>query len=433
MSYLTDDKPQRLASLDAYRGFVMLAMASSGLSLAKVSQSSAVLDQYNGTSFESAWHGLWSLLGYHTEHVAWTGCSFWDLIQPSFMFMVGVAMPFSYSRRREQGQSGGRLFGHVLWRSFVLVLLGIFLSSNWNKETNFTFTNVLAQIGLGYWFVYLLLGRSFLVQSAAIAAILGGYWYLFYQHPLPSEGFDYASVGLPADWPLFSGLAAHWNKNVNFAAWFDAHWLGVGFMNLFPRPAPFVFNDGGYQTLNFVPSMATMIFGLMTGEFLRRSGEPGWKAMRMFVAGLCMLAAGMAVDGTIWPHFHFDWTLCPIVKRIWTPSWAVFSTGWALVMLSAFYWLIDAHYYRRWAFPFVVVGMNSIAMYVMAQLLKPWVAGTLKIHIARDLFDGAASLGNGTKPLYLPAYGPMVQSAAVLFVLWLVCLWMYRRKIFVKI
>lgn len=397
----TSAKPPRLVCLDAYRGFVMLLMASGGLGIARVAA------QFPDSR-------LWRFLGYEFEHVPWTGCTLWDLIQPSFMFMVGVAMPYSYASRRARGDSTVRIAAHVIYRAMILILLGIFLRSDGHKQTYFTFEDVLTQIGLGYAFVYLLLGRGRTVQWLALAGILAGYWFLFYQHAAPGPGFDYASVGVSHDMTPFTGLAAHWNKNTNFAADFD-RW----FLNLFPREKPFQFNAGGYQTLNFIPSMATMIFGVMAGQLLRSGLEAKKKLARLVLSGTVCLAAGMALDQSIWPFVDRTWTLCPIVKRIWTPSWAVFSTGWTLWMLAAFFWLIEIVGLRRWAFPLIVVGMNSIAMYVLAELMPPWVRATLKTHLGPGLFGGP--------------YGAIVTSAATLCVLWLICLWMYRRKIFVRI
>ncbi len=246
-------------SLDAYRGFVMLAMASGGLGLARVAKS------HQGSP-------IWEFLGYHTDHVAWRGCSFWDLIQPSFMFMVGVSMPFSYANRRRLGQSWGALLRHAATRSLILIALAVFLSSPGGKGTNFVFTNVLAQIGLGYTFLFLLLNRRPVEQIAVALAILAAYWAWFAGYPLPPAGFDFKSVGLDEQWTRLTGFAAHWEKNTNAAAVFDA-W----FLNLFPRPGgkPFVFNEGGYATLNFIPSLATMIFGVVCGEWLRSPRTPG--------------------------------------------------------------------------------------------------------------------------------------------------------------
>jgi predicted acyltransferase len=365
-------------------------MASSGLGFVAVARKT-----------DSA---VWDFLAYQFDHVPWIGCSFWDLIQPSFMFMVGVAMPYSFAKRRERGDSELSLFLHVLGRSLILILLGVFLSSNGARETNFTFVNVLTQIGLGYTFLYLLLGRGVAVQLTAVAAILAGYWYVFFNHPLPGSEFDPAAVGLPKDWEQMTGLFAHWNKNANFAADFD-----VWFLNLFPRAQPFRFNSGGYQTLNFVPSLATMILGLMAGELLRGPRDAWQKARVLIGAGALCLVLGPVAGGTI----------CPVVKRIWTPSWTLFSAGWTFWMLAAFYWIIDLRGHRAWAFPLVVVGMNSIAMYCMAQLIRPWTARTLKTHFGQGIFDGT--------------YGPISESVAVLFVLWLACWWMYRSRIFIRI
>ena len=401
------DPPKRLVSLDAYRGFIMLVMASGGFAIAHVA--SELTEAGEPSRF-------WDILGFQFSHTPWTGCSFWDLIQPSFMFMVGVAMPYSYASRRTKGKTTQQIAGHAVLRAIILILLGVFLSSNGAQETNFTFVNVLTQIGLGYCFVLLLIGRGLAVQTAALAFILVGYWLAFALYPtLPLAQFDDKTLGVPVDWDhLFSGFFAHWNKNANFA-----HGVDVWFLNLFPRSKPFLFNRGGYQTLNFVPSMGTMIFGLMAGELLRGGKKPFEKFLNLAIGGAVCLVVGFVLAHTV----------CPSVKRIWTPSWAVFSTGWTLWMLAGFYWIIDIQGYRKWAWPFVVVGMNSIAMYCMAQLLKPWTARTIKTHFGQHLFEGTYA---GTE-VVANLYSPTLQSAAVLFAFWLVCVWMYRQKIFIRI
>ena len=220
-------------------------------------------------------------------------------------------------------------------------------------------------------------------------------------------------------WPFERGFAAHWEKNANVAAAFD-RW----FLNRFPRPEPFAFNEGGYATLNFVPSIATMLFGVLAGRWLRTGRSGGEKCLGLMLAGAVCLVAGTALD----PVY------CPVVKRIWTPSWVVYSTAWTCWLLAAFYGVIDVAGRRRWAFPFVVVGLNSIAMYVMAQLMKPWVRDQIKIHVGtlfrwlRDRF------GLPLDPrVFAGAYGPIVESASVTLVLWLICLWLYRRKVFLRI
>jgi predicted acyltransferase len=417
---ILSQRPERLTGLDAYRGFIMLAMASSGFGFAQVAK-----------RFPNC--ACWQTLSHQFQHLPWRGCTFWDMIQPSFMFMVGVALPFSYGSRRAAGQSWTQLFRHALVRSLVLIALAVFLSSNGThyKQTNFTFVNVLAQIGLGYMAVFLLVDRSPKVQLGTALAILAGYWLLFAAYPLPSPGFDRKALGIPDSLPAFTGLFAHWNMNTNAAAAFD-RW----FLNLFPRPAnePFLYNEGGYATLNFVPSIATMIFGLMAGELVRSQRSAPAKLQTLVAAGAVCLVLGMVLDATV----------CPIVKRIWTPSWAVYSTGWALLQLAFFYGVTDVAGYRRWAFPLVVVGVNSIAIYMMSQLLKPFIASTLRTHFGTSWaalaqapgVDGFVYEHTGMHldpHLFGGLCGPIFQSALVLFVLWLACFWMYRQRIFVKI
>jgi predicted acyltransferase len=290
----------------------------------------------------------------------------------------------------------------------VLILLAVFLSSAWSPQTNWVFTNVLAQIGLGYPFLFLLAFTRPRTQWLAACGILVGYWLAFAFHPLPASDFNWKAVGVPEDWPHLAGFAAHWEKNANFAASFD-RW----FLNLFPRSAPFVFSEGGYQTLNFIPSLATMIFGMQAGRLLRTDLAPGDKAARLAKYGLAGIALGTAIAMA---------GLCPIVKRIWTPSWAIFSAGVAAVLLAVFHAIIEGRGWRRWCLPLVVAGMNSIALYVLWQLMGGFIRDNVRRHLGRLVFD---SLG--------PAYAPMLERGTILVVLWLILLWMYRRGLFLRI
>jgi predicted acyltransferase len=389
----------RLVSLDAYRGFVMLLMVSAGLGIAAAEQ--------KAQHFRPFWH----FLAGQVDHVQWAGCSLWDLIQPSFMFIVGVALPFSLAKRIAQGQSFSRLLIHALWRSLLLVWLGIFLSSIGKPQTNFTFENVLTQIGMGYTFLFLLAWMRPRMQLLAAVVILVSYWLAFAIYPVPPAGFDHASVGVWRDWyNQFGqgGFAAHWDKNTNFAAHFD-----VWFLNLFPRPRRFEFNTGGYLTLSFIPSLATMTFGLLAGELLR-SAKPAEKKFWILIAcGFFGLLLGLIFDRT---------GACPIVKRIWTPAWTIYAGGWTCLLLAAFFGIIDWAGWRGWSFPFVVVGMNSIAIYCMANAgFKGFVARSLHTHLGTGFFEWAGVVA------------PILESATVLLILWLICYWMYRRKIFLKI
>jgi predicted acyltransferase len=162
-----------------------------------------------------------------------------------------------------------------------------------------------------------------------------------------------------------------------------------------------------------------MILGLMAGELLRGDQSKKDKFVILCLAGLFCLGLGLMLDATI----------CPSVKRIWTPSWAIFSSGWTFLMLAGFFGIIDIWGYQRWAFPLVIVGMNSIAVYMMAQLLKPWTSETLRRHLGQHVFEGTYF---GVR-WFDPVFEPVAKSAAFLIVIWLASLWMYRQKIFVKI
>lgn len=385
----------RNSALDTYRGFVMLLMMAEVLQLARVAR-----------AFPGNW--LWSVLAYHQSHVDWAGCSLHDTIQPGFSFLVGVALPYSIASRLAKGSTFGKLFGHALWRSFVLIALGIFLRSMHSPQTNFTFEDTLTQIGLGYPFLFLLGFRPPRWQWIALAVILTGYWLAWALYPVPGPGFDYQTVGVPANWQHhYSGFAAHWNKNSNLGAAFD-QW----FLNILPRPRPFVANGGGYLTLSFIPTLGTMILGLVAGRWLRQAA-PRIPMKRLLIAGAIGVAAGLLL--------HVS-GICPIVKRIWTPAWTLFSGGLCFLFLAAFSWIVDVKGYKKWAFPLVVIGMNSIAAYLIAHWFDRFLADSFRIHLGRNTFQ-----------IFGTALEPLLLGAAVLLTYWLILFWMYRRKIFLRI
>jgi len=387
----------RLASIDAYRGFVMLLMMAEVLQVGRVAQ-----------AFPQS--VFWQFLARHTDHAEWVGCTLHDLIQPSFSFLVGVALPFSIVSRRDRGQTTWTMTGHAVWRSFVLVFLGIFLrSAGPRAHLNFTFEDTLTQIGLGYSFLFLLGLRSVRMQWAAVGLILAGYWAAWAIYPLPAADFDYAKVGVSADWPYEAkGFAAHWNKNCNLGAAFD-QW----FLNLFPREKIFIANGGGYLTLSFIPTLGTMILGLIAGGWLRSELTIKQKLQRLATAGAMCLAFGLALDRL---------GLCPIVKRIWTPSWTLYSGGWCFLLLGGFYSLVDVCGWRRWAFPFIVIGLNSIAIYCLTHWIEGFIFNSLR-----------TCFGHGWPKMFGDTFEPLTSGAAVLLGLWLILYWMYRRKLFLRI
>ena len=388
----------RLLSLDAYRGFIMICLTWGGFGLGKFSELKMQAHP------DSSW---WRFFHAQFDHGPWAGWGFWDLIMPAFMFMVGMAMPFSQARRQREGQTRGQIVSHTLIRSGVLILLGIFLASHSRPNDAWTLTNTLAQIGLCYPLAALCAGCGYRVQAITAGAALIGTWLLFVLH----GGSSQLGPGITPEWATVnhSGIGQAWWKSSNVAHAFD-----VWFLNLFPQNAPFVNNDGGYHTLNFLPSLATMIGGIMCADWVRERDITNTRILRV----LLIAGAALVVAGELFGHSG----LCPLVKRIWTPSFSLVSTGMCVLMLAAFYYLVDMRGWQRWTFPLIVAGANSIALYMMSQLLKPWVTSLWQRYLGQDIFLIAG-----------PEWESVLRYPAIGFTFWLVAWWMYRNKIFVRI
>ncbi len=387
--------PPRNMAVDAYRGLVMLLM------MGEVMHFWAVWRAYPKSVF-------WHILAWNQTHVPWAGMSLHDTIQPGFTFLVGVALPYSIASRVRKGESFRKQVAHAVWRSFLLVILGIFLRSIGRPITYFTFEDTLTQIGLGYTFAFLLAYAKPKWQWTALGAILFGYWLAWALYPAPGPNFNYAAVGVPAGWTHnFTGFASHWNMNSNLGQAFD-----VWFLNLFPRVSPFTYNDGGYLTLSFIPTLGTMLLGLRAGEWFR-AAAPKIPVKKLLIAGALLMAAGLVL--------HFT-GICPIVKRIWTPAWTLFSGGVCMYFLAAFGWVIDVKGHRRWAFPLMVVGMNSIAAYMIAHLWEDFFVTNLHVNFGRGIFQ---IFGMGLEPFML--------GVTVMVLYWLVLYWMYRKRLFLRI
>jgi predicted acyltransferase len=398
---------KRLLSLDVFRGLIMCTLAANGLALAATANKLGYGPHATVTTPSGQ---IWQWLAFHNSHPAWNsqfsviGCSYWDLIQPSFMFMVGVAMPFSYASRRGRGDSANWLTFHALLRALVLVALGVFLATrNSGLESNRLFTNVLAQIGLGYFFVYLLLGRDIRIQLAVAAIVLAGYGAWFIQHD-PPRRMPKSAIESISDLSVPPDVAKHFALNTNPASEFD-----VKLFNMLPHKKPVHAHAAGYATLNFVPAAVTMLFGVMAGTLLRSRRDEKEKVRWLVLGGVICMVAAVALS----------FTYCPIVKKIWTPAWTLYSGAWVLWILAGLYWVIDVRGWKAWTFPLVVVGMNSLAMYMMGMLLKGWVSGVLNVYFGKEIFTGP--------------YGPTIQAISVFAVFWLACLYLYRSKIFFRV
>lgn len=387
--------PARRASIDVFRGMVMFLM------LAEIMHLFDLAEALPGNP-------IFEWLRFHTTHVAWEGCSLHDMIQPAFTFLVGVSMPFSIASRLGRGDSKVRLLLHAAWRAFLLIAIGIVLRSLGREQTFFTFEDTLTQIGLGYFFVFLIAMGPNWGHWVSVVAILFGFWLAFAISPAPTEDFDYPAVGVPEDWEHHSqGLASRWNKNSNLSWQFD-----LWFLNLFPREKEFEFNRGGYSTLSFVPTACTMLFGLIAGGWMRQS-HGKLLMVQMLLFSIATIAAG---------YLLAEFGLCPLVKRIWTPSFALFSGGICMAWTMALVGICDLKGWSRWGLPFVVIGSNSILIYVMS-----WtIAWPIKEMLLRHL-------GEAPFAVFGAPFVPVLAGALTLALLYCILLWLYRRRAFVKI
>lgn len=325
-------------------------------------------------------NALLAFLAYHQTHVEWVGCSLHDLIQPSFSFLVGTALAYSSRKRFAAGESFAGILRHAAWRAFILIALGIFLRSANKPMTYFTFEDTLTQIGLGYVFLVLSSKLSDRALLLVTLGILFAYWLAWALYPV-------------ADGPF----AAHWQKGENLGTAFDRF-----FLNLFPRTEPFVEHRGGYCTLSFIPTLATMMLGLLAGRQLLAQ-----RSIRdMARTGILLLASGLLI------HFL---GLCPIVKRIWTPTWTLASGGACFLLLAAFRLWLENKTQPGYAFPLLVVGANSIAAYLIAHWWDGFFAASWRIHFG--WLPGATEL----------------TGLVVLGLEWLCLYWMYRQRVFLKI
>ncbi len=467
---------ERLVSLDAFRGFIMMMLAAGGFGIfafSKIDKASPVWEVHSWDK----WHAI----AVHFDHPKWHSVlnkysvSFWDLIQPSFMFMVGAAMPFSNQRRESSGQGlPGRTL-HAILRSVALILLGVFLASMGHEKTLWIFPNVLCQIGLGYFFAWVMHHWRAQYQLAALFVILAGYWGWFYMNP-PAANYDYAAVSATSEnGEIFEGKFAAWSKNANAAYQFDS-WLLPRLRSveepiaeadaekaraaeaepvtpaseppmteenakanaaaaeeakatekpawyrqwLFLNTEPYKPNTGGYTTLNFIPSIGTTLLGILCGQILIRVDLSKWSKLGMLLTGAALcFGLGIAANEYI----------CPIVKRIWTPSWVLFSGGYVIGMLALFYFLFDVLPLRLLAFPLVVVGMNSILIYMLGQTVSGWMReSVVKVHLA-----GMIESVFGPKAMDPQWYGSITLPSTVFLLYWLFLLWLYRQRIFLKL
>ncbi len=374
----------RLVSLDAFRGATVAGM---------------ILVNNPGN---------WSTTYPQLLHSRWNGWTFTDMIFPFFLWIVGVSIQFAFTRRLQQGSTKGNLMLHAVRRSLIIFGLGLFLNGfpfgllgDQFSFATWRIPGVLQRIAICYLVAsaICLRGRPF-VEGAWVIALLGIYWV--------------ASMVIPV-----SGYGAGILEPTGSLAWYiDSHLL-AGHTWVW-APAPGFDPEGILSTL---PAIGTTLMGVLTGHWLQGPHSKEEKTAWMFVAGTAMLLISAILD--MW---------MPINKNLWTPSYVVLMCGWALICFAVFYWLIDVRRYSTWAKPFVIFGVNAIAVYVLSELVAV-LLGVLQVSNA----DGARVPAQQWifQSLFLPIASPVVASLffAIGFdLLMFVFVWvLWNRRIVVKV
>lgn len=357
----------RLLSLDFYRGLTMFLL---------IAEFSHLFNYLMARPFRGT---IIYEIGKQLHHVRWEGLHFWDLIQPFFMFIVGVAMPLSFSKRMAKGDSYGKLSKHVFQRAFLMLFFGWALSCIGAGEVVWKFQNVLSQLAVTYLLAFLVIRKAPVIQIgfSILLILISESLYRFF----PLEGYNNA-----------------WVAGENFGAWFNILIAGS--------------EDGGHWAMfNAIPTAAHTIWGVLAGQLLMGKSSANKKLLILMGTGILGLVIGFGLS-----------PFTPIIKRIATSTFVFASGGWALVALAVCYWLIDVKKYLRKVLFFAVVGMNPLSIYLFAHVGGANLIKSIFLPFSNAIFGWTGELGAN-----------IILSVIVLFMLWYICYWMYKRKIFIRI
>ena len=357
----------RMLSIDFFRGFTMFMLIGE-------------FSGFFGTLTNSAFDGtVISALGHQLEHADWIGLHFWDLIQPFFMFIVGVAMPFSMTRRWNRGDSWNVTLRHAAIRSLLLLFLGWALYCIGPGKITFRFTNVLAQLSVTYFIAFLLMRKTvkWLLILSFLLILISQLLYLYWN----VQGFNQPFM-----------------PDQNFGAWFDLALTGTP-------------GGGHWVAFNAIPTTAHTIWGVITGMMLMNHWTPKRKIQTMVAAGLIGLFIGFSLSPFI-----------PIIKHICSASFVFVSGGWCMIAMAFSYWLIDVMNFRKFSLFFAIVGMNPLFIYLFAHTNgNSWIEAIAKPFI-NLIFSPFGQLAND-----------MALTLAVWAGLWGICYFLYARKVFIKL
>lgn len=368
-------RDERLMSLDALRGFDMFWIIG-GVPIV------------NALARLTEWSWLISF-SKQMEHPKWHGFALYDLIFPLFLFIAGVSMPFSFEKRLARGQSKGSLYVHVIVRGLLLVLLGMIynglLKFDW---ATMRYPSVLGRIGLAYLFAGLIvLNTGVRGRLVWFFGLLVGYWAALKFIPVPGFGAGDLSMGATLtdyiDRALIPGQLYHMKGSA-------------------PHHDP----EGLLAT---IPAIGTALAGAITGQFLKTPHYNGYrKTLGMMIAALACL------DLALWWSVDF-----PINKNLWSSPFVLYCACWSLLLLAAFYLVIDVWRFRAWTLPLVVIGSNSILIYMAQKFIN---------------FDYTANFFfGGLYKITAETYQPLLMAVAVFAIKWLMLYLFYRKKIFLRV
>jgi len=358
---------ERLLSLDFFRGATMFLLIAEFTGLFSLLTS----PQLEGSFVYS--------LGMQFHHHPWNGLRFWDLIQPYFMFIVGVAIPYSLSNRIKRGQTNAQMTRHAIQRAFILLFLGWALYCIAAGKIVPRFQNVLAQLSVTYLLAFLLMRKSPRVQIIISFGLLLATELIYRLFPV--EGFNHPFLA-----------------NENFGAWLDLQYGGEDL-------------HGGWVSFNAIPTTAHTIWGVLAGQLLMSQRSAKQKLSILLVVGILGVLVGYALN-----------PITPIIKRISTSSFVIVSGGWTFLTLALSYWLIDIKKRQRWSIFFGVVGLNPLFIYLFAHVGGALFLESILHPFTFLLFGWMGDLG-----------ASIVTRILVLLAMWYVCHWMHSRKIYIRI
>ena len=367
---LTQSSPltERVTSIDFFRGFTMFLLAGEATRLY------GHLEKFD--------NGFMQFFATQLTHHEWHGLHFWDLIQPFFMFIVGVAIPFAVANRLKKGDSIKTITLHAIKRSILLLFFGWALYFVDAGKLVFRFQNVLAQLSVTYLVAFLIRNKSFRFQLIFTFSILLliDLAYRFF----PVEGFNHP-----------------WVNFENLGAWFNNKIEGVE-------------RASTWATLNFVSTTAHTVWGVLCGKLLMSDKTTAKKIQILLIAGISALIIGYSLDLL---------NITPIIKKIATSSFVFASGGWAILVLCFCYWLIDVKkQFISGSRMFIIVGMNSIFIYLFFEIGGANFIGKIIAPFSKLLFSWAGDLTVA-----------IITSLGVWAALWYLCYWLYKNKLFIKV